>query len=231
MLPTSTFAPSDTGKNRFQRLQFGVLALGALVILVFTGSSAYDAWRSYRYAVEGTEREIGNVANALAEQTVWSLEAVDLLLLDTARWYRSESSDMPRESIDDALAARAAPVQQVRQVVIMDAHGNQLYRSRAFSQQNHNAADRSYFIAQRDNPDAGLFMSELLTTRSEGRSAVILSRRLDDNAGHFAGIVIANVDIEDLNRFYRAVDPGPGSHIALLRNDGTLLVRNPPARV
>jgi signal transduction histidine kinase len=229
MLPISTFAPSDTGKNRFQRLQFGVLALGALVILVFAGSSAYDAWRSYRYAVEGTEREIGNVANALAEQTVWSLEAVDLLLLDTARWYRSESSDLPRESIDDALAARAAPVQQVRQVVIMDAQGNQLYRSRTFSQQNHNAADRSYFAVQRDNHDAGLFMSELLTTRSEGRSAVILSRRLEDNAGHFAGIVIANVDIEDLNRFYRAVDPGPGSHVALLRNDGTLLVRNPPA--
>jgi PAS domain S-box-containing protein len=229
MLPASAFAPSDTGKNRFQRLQFGVVASGALVILVFAGSSAYDAWRSYRYAVEGTEREIGNVANALAEQTVWSLEAVDLLLLDTARWYRSETSDMPRESINAALAARAAPVQQVRQVVVMDAQGDQLYRSRAFSLQNHNAADRSYFIAQRDNPNAGLFMSEPLTTRSEGRSAVILSRRLDDDAGHFAGIVIANVDLEDLNRLYRAVDPGPGSHIALVRDDGTLLVRNPPA--
>jgi signal transduction histidine kinase/ActR/RegA family two-component response regulator len=229
MLPASAFAPSDPGKNRLQRLQLGIAALGALVILVFAGSSAYDAWRSYRYAVEGTEREIGNVANALAEQTVWSLEAVDLLLLDTARWYGSESSDMPRQSINAALAARAAPVQQVREVVIMDAQGDQLYRSRAFSQQNHNAADRSYFIAQRDNPKAGLFMSEPLITRSEGRSAVVLSRRIDDDAGHFAGIVVANVDLEDLNRFYRAVDPGPGSHIALVRDDGTLLVRNPAA--
>jgi signal transduction histidine kinase/ActR/RegA family two-component response regulator len=229
MPSTSAFAPSDTGKNRFQRLQFGVVALGVLVILIFAGSSAYDAWRSYRYAVEGTEREIGNVANALAEQTVWSLETVDLLLLDTARWYRSESLDMPRDGINAALAARAAPVQQVRQVVIMDAQGNQLYRSRAFSLQSHNASDRSYFIAQRDDPNAGLFMSEPLTTRSEGRSAVILSRRIEDDAGRFAGIVIANVDLEDLNRFYRAVDPGPGSHVALVRNDGTLLVRNPPA--
>jgi PAS domain S-box-containing protein len=229
MLPASAFAPPDTTTNRFERLQFGVLALGALVILVFAGSSAYDAWRSYRYAIEATQRELGNVANALAEQTAWSLETVDLLLLDTARWYRSESSQTPRESINAALAARAAPVQQVRQVVIMDARGDQLYRSRAFSLQNHNAADRSYFIAQRDNPNAGLFMSEPLTTRSEGRSAVILSRRLDDPAGQFAGIVIANVDLEDLNRLYRAVDAGPGSHIALVRDDGTLLVRNPSA--
>jgi PAS domain S-box-containing protein len=32
-----------------------------------------------------------------------------------------------------------------------------------------------------------------------------------------------------LNQFYRAVKAGPGSHVALLRDDGTLLVRNPPA--
>jgi signal transduction histidine kinase/ActR/RegA family two-component response regulator len=111
----------------------------------------------------------------------------------------------------------------------MDAEGNQLVRSRGFASPNHNVADRSYFRVQRDNPHAGLFMSELLTTRSEGRGAVVLSRRLDDDAGQFAGVVVATVDLDDLNRLYRAVDAGPGSHIALLREDGTLLVRNPPA--
>jgi PAS domain S-box-containing protein len=229
MITTSAPANPDNGTNRFKRLQLGVVALGVLVIVALVGSSAYDAWRSYRYAAAGTVREIDNVANALAEQTVWTLQAVDLLLLDTARWYRSESAHIPRESIDSALAARTAPVSQVRQVTIMDAEGNQLFRSRGFTTPNHNAADRSYFRAQRDDAHAGLFMSEPLTTRSEGRSAMILSRRLDDEAGHFAGIVTANVDLEDLNRLYRAVDAGPGGHIALLRDDGTLLVRNPAA--
>jgi PAS domain S-box-containing protein len=181
-----------------------------------------------RYSVAANRREIGNVANALAEQTVWSLQSVDLLLQDTMRWYRSETSGMSREAIEAALAARTSAVKQVRQVVIMDAAGNQLYRSRGFSLPNHPASDRSYFIAQRDNPNRGLFISELLTTRSEGRNAVILSRRLEDENGRFIGVVIANVDLEDLNQFYRAVDVGPGSHIALLRDDGELLVRNPP---
>ena len=212
---------------RFQRLQIGVIAVGVLVIAAFAGSSAYDAWRSYRYSVAATEREIDNVANALAEQTVWSLEAVDLLLLDTARWYRTEIQGIPSDGRNAALAARAAGVQPVRQVTIIDAHGDQLYRSRGFSLPNHNVADRSYFIAQRDDPGRGLFVSELLTTRSEGRAAVVLSRRIDDAAGHFAGVVIANVDLEDLNQFYQAVKVGPGSHVALLRDDGTLLVRNP----
>jgi PAS domain S-box-containing protein len=216
-----------SGAIRFNRLQIGVVVVGVLLICAFAGSSAYDAWRSYRYFIAGTERELGNLANALAEQTAWSLEAVDLLLLDTARWYRTEGQGIPPEGRDAALAARATGVLPVRQVTIMDAEGNQLYRSRGFSIPNHNVADRSYFIAQKDDPNRGMFMSEPLTTRSEGRTAVILSRRLDDALGHFAGVVTATMDLEDLNEFYRAAHLGPESHIALLRDDGTLLVRNP----
>ncbi len=215
MFPASAPAPSDTGTVRFKRLQIGVVIIGVLLICAFAASSAYDAWRSYRYSVTAIQRELGNVANALAEQTVWTLEAVDLLLLDTARWYGTESRQIPRQGLDAALAARAAGVPPVREVTIMDAQGNQLYRSRGFSIPNHNAADRSYFIAQRDDPNRGLYMSEPLTTRSEGRTAVILSRRIDDAEGHFAGIVTANVDLEDLDQFYRAVDLGPQSHVAL----------------
>ena len=231
MLLSSAHLPPATRTIRFQRLQIGVALLGAVVIFAFAASSAYDAWRSHRYAVAGTGREIGNVANALAEQTAWSLEAVDLLLLDTARWYRTEIQSIPQDKRNAALAARTAGVLPVREVAIMDTNGDQLYRSRRMSEPNHNISDRSYFIAQRDDPNRGLYISELLTTRSEGRAAVVLSRRIDDAAGHFAGIVIANVDLEDLNQFYRAVKAGPGSHIVLLRDDGTLLVATPRHRM
>src|ERR1700683_3778585 len=176
MSPASAPAPPDSGAIRFNRLQFGVVAVGVLLIFAFAGSSAYDAWRSYRYSIAATERELRNLANALAEQTAWSLEAVDLLLLDTARWYRTEGQGISPEGRDAALAARATGVQPVRQVTIMDAEGNQLYRSRGFSTPNHNIADRSYFIAQRDDPNRGMFMSEPLTRSSEGRTAGVLSR-------------------------------------------------------
>jgi PAS domain S-box-containing protein len=215
---------------RFRRLQLGVIAVGTLVMLAFAGSSAQDAWRSYQATLTATDRELGNVAHALAEQTVWSLQAVDLLLLDTANWYRSESAGLPQRDIDAALAARVAAVKQVRQISIVDADGNLRHRSRVLSAAAPlNVADRSYFIAQRDDPAVGMFMSELLTTRTEGRSAVILSRRLEDLQGRFAGVVVANVDLEDLNQLYRAVDLGAGSAVQLLRDDGTLLVRNPGA--
>ena len=232
MPPSTAPASPEIGTNKFKGLQLGITMVGVLVIVALAGSSAYDAWRSYRYTVAANEREIANVANALAEQTAWSLQAVDLLLIDSARWYRDESHDVPVAgpngvSVSAALGARATAVKQVREVIIMDAHGDALFRSRGTASLNHNASDRSYFIAQRDNPDAGLFISEPLTTRSEGRPAIILSRRLDDVQGHFAGVVIANVDLEELDSFYQAVDVGSGSAIQLLRDDATLLVRNP----
>ena len=78
--------------------------LGVLVILAFALSSAYDAWRSYRNTLTATDREISNMANALAEQSASTLQAVDLLLLDTARWYRNDSHGLPPERLNEILA-------------------------------------------------------------------------------------------------------------------------------
>jgi PAS domain S-box-containing protein len=228
MPPARGHVPPDTGSVRFKRLRLGVFVLGVLAILAFAGSTAYDAWSSYRHTLEATNRELGNIANALAEQTAWTLQAVDLLLRDTARWYSSDSQEIPPERLDAVLANRTAGVQQVRQIMIVDLQGNQRYRSRGYSAPNHNVSDRSYFIAQRDGTAKGLFMSEPLVTRSEGRAGVVFSRRIDDENGRFAGVVTALVDLEDLNQFYRAVTVGRGGAVQLLRDDGTLLVRNPP---
>src|SRR5271163_841633 len=108
-MPTpSGQVPPDTGSIRFKRLRLRVILLGALAIIAFAGSSAYDAWSSYQHTVAAIDREIGNISNALAEQTAWTLQAVDLLLLDTARWYRSDSHAIPPERLDAALAIRAA---------------------------------------------------------------------------------------------------------------------------
>lgn len=219
---------SNTGSTRFRRLRRGVVAFGLLIILAFSGSSAFDAWRSYRYSLTATHRELGNMANALAEQTAWSLQSVDLLLLDTARWYRSESREIPPERLGAVLQSRTAGVPPVRQVMIVDEQGNQRYGSRGTAPPSHNVADRSYFIAQRDGTAKGLFIGEPIVTRSEGRAAIALSRRLDNDDGGFAGVVTATVDLDDLKQFFRAVNPGMGSAIQLVHDDGTLLARNPP---
>jgi PAS domain S-box-containing protein len=229
-MPSLDDSASPSSRSaRFNRLRLGVIVLGALVILAFAGSSAYDAWRAHQNSLVATNRELDNVSEALGEQTAWTWQGIDLLLRDTARWYETAGRQLEPARVDQVLANRAAGVRPVRFLTIVDKQGIQRYRSRDGSAPPHlDVSDRSYFIAQRDGSARGLFMSEPLVTRSENRAGVELSRRLDDEAGDFAGVVTAIVDFEDLEQFYGAVNLGAGSAIQLLRDDGTLLVRNPP---
>jgi PAS domain S-box-containing protein len=224
--PNDAVSPSDRS-IRFKQLRLGILALGVLALLAFGGASFYDAWRSYRHVEIATDREISNVANALAEQTASTWQAVTLLLDETARWYATDSREYPPERLDSVLETRTAGMPQVRLITIVDAHGIQRHRSHGSSPPNLDVSDRSYFIAQRDGTARGFFLSEPLVTRSENRPGVVISRRLEDDHGQFAGVVTAIVDLETLERLYGAVNLGQASAIHLLRNDGVLLVRNP----
>jgi PAS domain S-box-containing protein len=227
-MPAFGEAPSQSAaSSRFRRLRRGIVVLGVLVTLAFAASSAYDGWRAYLNALSATEREIDNESKTLAEQTAWSFQAVDLLLEDTARWYRTDGFRMAPDRIDEALANRASGVPRVRLLTITDAQGIQRYRSIGPVPPNLDVSDRSYFIAQRDATEARVFMSEPLITRTENRAGIVLSRRLEDDSGAFFGVVTAIIDLEDLQQIYRAIDLGQGSAIDLLRDSGTLLVRVP----
>src|SRR6202140_5969190 len=104
---------------RFERLRLGVIVLGVLVILAFAGSSAYDAWRAYHNSLVATDRELDNVGKALAEQTAWTWQGIDLLLRDTARWYQNDAPKIAPERLDEVLANRTAGGRQGRLITIL----------------------------------------------------------------------------------------------------------------
>jgi len=217
--------PDDA--SGYARLRLRLTLLGVVVITAFAASTAYDAWRSYRHAVLSTERELANLASALAEQTAWTWQGTDLLMKDVAHWYpgREETS---AESIDGFLANVAARLPQVHSLRIIDAGGILRNSSNELDKRGVDLSDRAYFQAQEKDAAQELFVSEPVLTRSEGRTAVLLSRRLEDSQGRFAGVVSANVDLEDLSRLYAAVDLRGNIAIHLLREDGALLTRSPP---
>ena len=192
-------------------------------------TSVYGLWLSYRQSVVAIDRELANLARALSEQTAWTWEAIDLLLQDTARWYATDGRTQSKELIDRALADRAAGVRQVRAITMADADGIQRYRSDGRVVAGFDVSQRSHFVTARDGASTGLFITEPLVTHSGAKSAVLLSRRIEDDQKKFLGVVTATVDLQDLKDLYGAVQLGRGNAIQLLRSDGTLLVRNPPA--
>jgi signal transduction histidine kinase/ActR/RegA family two-component response regulator len=226
----SKFLPFTESATGHARLRVGLVLLGILLILAFAASTAYDAWRSYRYAVLSANRELETLASALAEQTAWSWRWTDSIQQDIVRWYPSHAA-APPERIDQFLASRAAGMAQLHSLRIIDAQGILRYSSSELDRRGNDVSDRSYFRAQQQRTASGLFVSEPLVTRSDGRTAVLLSRRLEDDRGQFVGIVSARVDLDDLSQLYAAVNLKGKIAIQLLREDGTLLVRSPAAPV
>ncbi len=213
--------------NSRNRLRRRIIAGGIALVVVIAGSAAYDGWRLHEQLMSASERELGNLANALAAQTAHSLQAVDVLLRDTSRWYESDGSRLQAGAIETALASRIVGVSQASVLTIVDANGWQRYRSRQTGEPLASVADRPYFIAQRDRTDVGMFVNEPVVTRTEGLPALVVSRRLNRPDGRFDGVVTAIVTVQQLEQMYASIDLGKSSAL-LLTQDGALVMRQPP---
>jgi PAS domain S-box-containing protein len=178
--------------------------------------------------MSASERELGNLANALAAQTARSLQAVDVLLRDTSIWYETEGNRLDAGSIEAALASRVVGVSQTSVMSIVDANGKQRYRSRQTGEPLAEVSDRPYFLAHRDRTDVGMFVNEPVVTRTEGLPALVVSRRLNKPDGRFDGVVTAIVTVQQLQQMFASINLGKGSALLLTQEDGTLVMRQPP---
>jgi PAS domain S-box-containing protein len=211
------------------RLRRRIVLVGAVLVFAFAATAVFDIWRLHRQSVAATDRELTNLARAIAEQTARSLQTVDLLLRDTADWYVSDGDKLSGERIHDALANRDAGLPQVHSLAIVDAHGVLRFSSRTFPAPALDVSDRAPFVTLRDDATAGLSISAPIVSQTDQRVELVLSRRLQDGEKRFRGLVNAVVDVEDFQDFYRALQLGAGSTLVLVRDDGTLIARQPPA--
>ena len=108
-----------------------------------------------------------------------------------------------------------------------NAAGDLLAASHEENPQARNVATRSYFIAQRDNPDAGLFIAPPFRSARTGRWLTSASRRLTDAAGNFAGVVNATLDPAYFAGIYRSINVGSGGAVMLFHRDAVLIAREP----
>ena len=213
--------------NTADRLRRRIVAAGVLLIAACIGSAAYDGWRLHQQIMLANERELGNLAKALAEQSLRSMQAVDVVLRDTASWYAASDGKFAPGAVSPALASRTVGVPQVSVLTVIDAQGMQRHRSRDTGGPLSDVSDRPYFTAQRDSRDTGLFISEPMVTRTEGLPGLVVSRRIERPDHAFAGVVTAIVTLQHLEGMYSAIELGKSSSLLLTLSDGTLVVRQP----
>jgi PAS domain S-box-containing protein len=213
------------------RLSTALAAIGALIVGATIASAAFDVTRARDSAIQGSLRELVNLSRALSEQTVRSVQAVDVLVRETARDPLFANPNRPRDSRTLFLRLRRsiAAMPQVRELQILDADGNVAYRTGEFPAEPESGAASHYFNALRASRSKQVLISKAFQQTSDDQWTVAMSQRMEGPHGAFLGVVVATLDLRYFERFYEALGLAAGSFVSLYQSDGVLLAGYPSA--
>ena len=190
-------------RSRTQRLRRGIVLVGVVLILGFAASSAFDMWRSYSESLAAVDRELANLARALAAEAARRFQSVDVALRDAQSWFEANARRTGPAEATQVLEHLRSGL-PIAALYVTDSAGALVYSSGALPAEIVVAEPRSLVFR-------------------EGRPLLVMSRALK------AGRVNALLELSAFQELYDAIELSPGNTIALYRDDGTLLTRRPYA--
>jgi len=198
-------------------LLLGVVVLNLAVIL-FSIFTLYESkQRAEKQAVINTQ----NLSHVLETSISGLIDNIDLVLLVSIDEIQNQ---MAAGGVDPHKIAQFLKLQQQRipdifNLRITDAKGDLRYGSDFSILPAVDYADRDYFLQQRDNPKAGLFIGKPVLGKTTKKWLLTLSRRINAPDGTFGGVVYGTISLERISELI-AIDVGPHDTITL--RDGEL---------
>jgi len=214
----------------FKRLSITFWAT-VFVTVVCLSLVGVDVWRSLNARSEQLlekERQGANLARAMAQQADDTIKAADIALADIVERIESDGRGAPALArLQRQMRAQVANLPQLVGLFVYDADGHWIANSRGVPTKLYNNADREYFIYHQTHAERGPHVGNPVISRSTGQWIIPVSRRLNRPDGSFAGVALATLDVEYFRRFYQSLELGTRGAVALLSNDGVLMLRQP----
>ncbi|WP_175909478.1 sensor domain-containing diguanylate cyclase [Burkholderia sp. BCC1640] len=206
-----------------------IVVIGIVIACALMGLCVLQLFQSRNDALERaseTSRNLGLIAERDIER---NFELYDLSLQAViAGLQRHDVMAAPAGLRRAVLFDNAMTAQFLGSMLVLDAGGNIVLDSANDVPRHGNFADRKYFTVHRDNPDAGLYVSDPFTSRLRGGSPSIgLTRRISNPDGSFAGIVLIAVNLEYFHHLFAGLSLGQHGSISLIGNDGVMVMRQP----
>ncbi|MBN3753227.1 response regulator [Paraburkholderia sp. Tr-20389] len=190
-----------------------------------------DVWRSFTARQDQMEEmsvATANLARAMAQHADDTIRQADTTLVDVVERVEHDGvSPDALERLHRLFMQRAAELPQLNGLYLYDRDGNWLANSQPTLVKSFNNADREYFAYHRTHADRGVHISMPVQSRSTGKWIIPVSRRVDGPDGQFAGVALATIDIDFFSRFYDSLDIGRYGAVALVTDNGVMVVRRP----
>ena len=204
-----------------------VLCCGAVVIVIALTAMTLSISRRKHDAIADAERVGSSLVLVLAEHVARTVQSVDLITgavsADALPLLQDPGATPTARRV---LADYIAGVPQIRSLIVVDSDGNAVEQAGG-SALKLNVADREYFQVLTGKPTKRLHIGLPVRFRGDGSWVIPMARRIEDDSGQFAGIVVAAVEPAYLDKLFGTIASRDGSTVALYREDGYRLVRYP----
>jgi two-component sensor histidine kinase len=197
----------------------------ALSVLLAVAVTIAVALGDRRAALRNAEQVAGNNARLIAAEIGGITSTVDVILTQATEL--AGPGDRPiaasREVWEQLVRlGRAAPFLEA--LWFGGPDGAAILSTHQYPAPPLSAADRDYFIAQRDR-DPGLYLGVVQRDRYTAEKSLVFSRRLERPDGSFRGFVTATISAEPLRKSLSKA--GDGVLATLMRADGRFIVGVP----
>jgi len=212
---------------RRQHRGFAVAVWAATLVLVATlwAAALLLARIDHADAMGQAERDTGNLARVVAEQTTRAIAEADQVLLFLADDFHA-NDNMFDDDVTRLIRGAVERSSILVQIAIIDEHGD-LVRSSVDGAPSHvRVADREHFRVHVENPNVGLFIGKPVFGRASGQWSIQLTRRLARTDGGFAGVLVASMDPFYFSRSLENLDVGSNGLVSLVGMDGILRARS-----
>ncbi len=204
-----------------------IIAFGLAVTVGLCAILAFVLWQDRNQEALQAERAGANVVATISSDIDRNLELYDLSLQAVVDGLKAPGIwDISPELRQLVLFDRAATAKYLGSIFVLNAAGDVIIDSRSLNPDRSNHANRDYFVVQKYGPTGGLYLSRPWNT-PDGESLIAISRRLTNPDGSFNGVVVGTLRLTFFSKLFRQVRLGSGDALTLVRDDGTLVMREP----
>jgi diguanylate cyclase (GGDEF)-like protein len=213
--------------RRRWRLSAKLLIASSVATVIGFSAICASVMLDMRHGEEELARQtLENLASSIDAEISRNVELYDLSLRAVAaNMVLPEIRDVSKPIRHLILFDHAATAKFFGAIQVFDANGRLIIDASTPDPVQEDRSDEEYFQVQRDQPDAGLFISRPML--HHGAYAIVLSRRITGADGSFLGVVAGSIRFSYFHDLFGRLHLGTNDTITVLRRDGTVIMRTP----
>lgn len=169
-----------------------------------------------------------NLTRAMAQQAEDTFLAADLVLTSLVDWVEDDGyGAAQRPRLQKTFARRVQQLEQLHGMFLFDNKGQWVITSYPDLPHGNGVADREYFKFHQQNVSTVAHIGPAIRSRENGEWIIPISKRINDRAGNFQGVLMAGIKMSYFDQFFKSFSLDDDGIMFLGLTDGTLLARRP----